>query len=61
MLSNLGLSITTAINGSEAIIAEKEEDFDLILMDIKMPVLNGVQATKKYEKKVETVQFRSLQ
>lgn len=33
-------------NGREAIEAIKEENFDLILMDIEMPVMNGLETTK---------------
>lgn len=36
-----------ANNGEEAVIAATEEKFDLILMDINMPVMNGMQATEK--------------
>ncbi|WP_186434752.1 response regulator [Dokdonia sp. Hel_I_53] len=36
-----------ANNGEEAIAAAKEENFDLILMDINMPVMNGMEATEK--------------
>lgn len=40
--------IIHAINGKQAIeIAEKEDDIGLILMDIKMPIINGYEATKK--------------
>ncbi|TNE54691.1 MAG: PAS domain S-box protein [Bacteroidetes bacterium] len=35
-----------ATNGEEAIEMLKKEDFDLVLMDIQMPVLNGIDATK---------------
>ena len=35
-----------AKNGSEALEAHKENDFDLILMDINMPVMDGNEATK---------------
>ena len=41
-----GCQITEAINGLEAIEKLKESSFDIILMDIQMPQMNGVEATK---------------
>ena len=46
MLENLGCSVMTAKDGQEALKLNAEQKFDLILMDIQMPVLNGVEATK---------------
>jgi len=40
------LSIMTAHNGHDAIRLLKENDFDLILMDVQMPELNGFEATR---------------
>lgn len=40
------IHITVAINGEEAIQILKNQDFDLILMDIQMPIMNGVDATR---------------
>lgn len=40
------VKISIAENGEEAINSVKDEDFDLILMDIQMPVMNGVDATR---------------
>ncbi|MGV6830933.1 MAG: ATP-binding protein [bacterium] len=37
---------TLAYNGEEAIEIYNERDFDLILMDLQMPVMNGYEATK---------------
>jgi len=45
MLEKLGYSVTTATNGQEALQRLSEQDFDLILMDIQMPVMDGVEAT----------------
>lgn len=39
--------ITEAQNGEEAIRLVKEKEFDLILMDMQMPVIDGYQATKQ--------------
>jgi len=50
---NYGLNVKCAENGEEAVKLFKEEPFDLIFMDIAMPVLDGVNATKQileYEK-----------
>jgi PAS domain S-box-containing protein len=47
MLSKCGYSVTTAKDGKEALQILSEHDFDLILMDIQMPVLDGVEATKR--------------
>jgi len=46
-LEDLGLTITIASNGLEAFQKRKDGDFDLIFMDIQMPFLDGVEATKE--------------
>ncbi len=40
------LIMDVAVNGKEAIDMIKNEDYDLVLMDIQMPVMDGVEATK---------------
>ncbi len=42
-----GLEIYIANHGEEALILTQEKEIDLILMDMEMPVMNGLQATKK--------------
>mmetsp|Transcript_8999 Transcript_8999/g.24940 ORF Transcript_8999/g.24940 Transcript_8999/m.24940 type:complete len:752 (+) Transcript_8999:140-2395(+) len=54
MLVTMGHSVTIACNGQEAVDALQKEQagpsvvatYDLVLMDIQMPVLDGVEATK---------------
>ncbi|WP_010418303.1 response regulator [Anaerophaga thermohalophila] len=52
MLGRIGLSTVISNNGQEALdlVLNDKEDFDLILMDIQMPVLNGLDATKELRK-----------
>jgi CheY-like chemotaxis protein len=40
-------SIVVVENGQEALDAVKEQQYDLILMDMQMPVMNGFEATRK--------------
>ncbi|MFW5757705.1 MAG: response regulator [Bacteroidota bacterium] len=47
MLEALGHSVVVASNGQEALQVFRPGIFDLILMDIQMPVMNGVKATRK--------------
>ena len=46
MLKALGHTVTIANNGSQAIELYESDKFDLILMDIQMPVMNGITATQ---------------
>ena len=46
MLGKLGHTLVAVENGALACSKVEEEDFDLILMDIQMPVLGGIDATK---------------
>lgn len=43
----MGVKVTLAENGQQAVERVRERDFDLILMDIQMPVMDGYQATKE--------------
>lgn len=45
-LEDLGLQITTVNNGQLAVDARAKENFDMIFMDIAMPVMDGIEATK---------------
>ena len=52
ILENLGASIVLANNGLEALAALEKDDFDVILMDLHMPVMNGYEATLEIRKQV---------
>jgi len=45
MLLSCGHVVNIANNGEEAIRALGKEDYDVILMDVQMPVMNGYEAT----------------
>ncbi|WP_406547002.1 ATP-binding protein [Succinimonas sp.] len=47
MLENLGHKVRVAGNGEEAVNSVFQELPELILMDIRMPVMDGIQATRK--------------
>lgn len=46
-LEDIGLEVTVANNGLEAFEKRKNKQFDLIFMDIQMPVLDGIEATQE--------------
>ncbi len=49
-LKQLGYTCDLANNGEEAVAMYQDSAYDLILMDMQMPVLDGVQATKMIRK-----------
>ncbi|MFK8041450.1 ATP-binding protein [Congregibacter sp.] len=46
IVEKFGLTHSVANNGREAVDAVSSESFDLILMDLQMPVMSGIDATK---------------
>ena len=59
LLEKRGYIVTVAENGKKALEALTKKHFDLILMDVQMPVMNGLQATAKI-RKVETQMKRHI-
>ena len=47
LLRSLGHSVDMAVNGAEAVRAVSVTDYDLVLMDYEMPVMDGIAATRK--------------
>ena len=47
LLNDVGLHVSVARNGEEALSALTRQPFDMVLMDIQMPVMDGLTATRK--------------
>ena len=47
VLERKGYAVTTAKDGLEAIKRVKERSFDMIFMDIKMPLMDGVETYRR--------------
>ena len=51
VLKRLGVSIIVlANNGSEALSALEQDDYDVVLMDLHMPIMNGYEASTEIRK-----------
>jgi CheY-like chemotaxis protein len=46
-LKNAGYAATVVSNGQEAIDALRQHPYELVLMDVQMPVLDGLEATRQ--------------
>ena len=46
MLKKMGHTVVAATNGEEALRAMDEQEFDVVLMDIQMPLMDGVDTTR---------------
>ena len=47
LLHGSSLSVDTAANGAEAVALAQQRHYDLVLMDVQMPVMDGLQATRE--------------
>ena len=46
LLEKKGITVAVANDGKEAVEMARDGDYDIVLMDVQMPVLNGYQATR---------------
>lgn len=51
ILSSSGYSVQTAFNGEEALKAVKAHEPDIIFLDLRMPVMDGIDFLKEYQPK----------
>ena len=60
VLQKIGHRVTLANNGLEAVQMVRKELYDLVLMDVQMPVLSGIDATKFIRKLERTTKRHQL-
>ena len=59
ILEGAGLNVSIANNGHEAVNAVKENEYDAVLMDVQMPVMDGYTATRKIREWEEKLKAQS--
>ncbi|GHF79168.1 ATP-binding protein [Thalassotalea marina] len=57
LLKALGAQVTVAENGKVAITLLEQQSFDVVLMDIQMPVMDGLSATKYIREKMSLTEL----
>jgi PAS domain S-box-containing protein len=50
ILEGAGLNVALAVDGQEGVNAVKENNYDVVLMDVQMPVMDGYTATREIRK-----------
>jgi CheY-like chemotaxis protein len=64
ILEGAGLNVTIATNGQEAVNAVKESNYDAVLMDVQMPVMDGYTATRtirEWELKAQSSKLKATE
>ena len=60
-LSKRGLHITPAFSGQEALESlEKDRDIEVVILDVKMPVMDGIETLKKIKQRYPLVEVIML-
>jgi CheY-like chemotaxis protein len=60
ILDRIGFIAHEAINGEEAVKKADAESYDLIIMDIELPIFDGVEAAKRIRKKHKNIHIIAL-
>ena len=47
MLEETGVDVDVAVNGAEAMAQVQQQQYELILMDVQMPIMDGYEATRR--------------
>ncbi|HQJ74733.1 MAG TPA: response regulator [Bacteroidota bacterium] len=51
LLSENGFDVQAVSNGKDALSSFSKEKFDIIILDIQIPIINGIEVTKKIKEK----------
>lgn len=58
LIQNLGYTITTAESGEEALVLISKHSFDLLLTDIQMPVMSGLDLARSTRRLADVVKSK---
>jgi len=60
VLERKGINVTTAMRGSEALEKLTQEKIDVVILDVKMPGMDGVSALKAIKSRYSSVEVIML-